>query len=206
MSFHEEVFPLGIAYGAIGGPKFKTTVLTLASGFEKRNIDWSRSRAEYDVSYGLKTQAELEEIRRFFYARRGRAYGFRFRDWQDYQLNNQTIGITGGSQSQFQVFKRYQSGTIVYDRVINKIEAGSVTLTVNGVVVSEGVGTSQYLIDLNTGIVTLGSALVTPSGRAVAITCKFHVPVRFDTDHLNTTLEEYNVHSWGQIPLVEVRL
>jgi hypothetical protein len=34
---------------------------------------------------------------------------------------------------------------------------------------------------------------------------EFHVPVRFDTDHLNPKHEFWMTQSWDQIPLVEVR-
>lgn len=54
MAFHDVVFPDEIAYGSKGGPKFQTTVVTLGSGVERRNQDWSRVRAEYDVSHGIK--------------------------------------------------------------------------------------------------------------------------------------------------------
>ena len=38
MAFHEIRFPDDIAYGASGGPEFATTIVTMASGFEQRNI------------------------------------------------------------------------------------------------------------------------------------------------------------------------
>lgn len=200
MSFHEEVFPIKIAYGAVGGPKFKTTVLTLESGFERRNVDWSSVRSEFDVAYGLKTQSELDEIRRFFYARKGRAYGFRFRDWQDYKLTNQVIGITNGTLSSFQVFKRYQSGPVIYDRPLKKLEADTVQ------VFADGAPITPNSVNIDTGMVQLTAGQAAEVGSHISVTCQFHVPVRFDTDHLATTIEEFNVFSWGQIPIVEVKI
>ena len=41
MSFHEVRFPTRVSYGAIGGPRFSTTVQILNSGFEQRNINWA---------------------------------------------------------------------------------------------------------------------------------------------------------------------
>src|SRR5262245_60049925 len=85
-SFHEVQFPTAIAMGFTGGPAWKTTVMTLASGYEKRNQDWSVARAVYTCTQGLKNQSDLDTLIAFFMARRGRAYGFRFKDWADYQL------------------------------------------------------------------------------------------------------------------------
>ena len=33
-------FPTALAYGARGGPKFKTNIVQLASGREQRNVVW----------------------------------------------------------------------------------------------------------------------------------------------------------------------
>jgi uncharacterized protein DUF2460 len=79
--FHEVRFPDNIAYGATGGPEFATTVVVTGAGHEQRNIDWAEARGRWDVASGLKTQAQLDELIAFFRARKGKAYGFRFKDW-----------------------------------------------------------------------------------------------------------------------------
>jgi uncharacterized protein (TIGR02217 family) len=85
-SFDEVQFPPRISAGAQGGPAFSTTVLTLDSGMEHRNINWSRERPTYDISTGLKDADDGREYLKFFYARRGKAIGFRFKDWSDFRL------------------------------------------------------------------------------------------------------------------------
>ncbi|MGE3713527.1 MAG: DUF2460 domain-containing protein, partial [Alphaproteobacteria bacterium] len=47
-----------------------------------------------------------------------------------------------------------------------------------------------------------------PPANGVVITAdfEFDVPVRFDTDRLAATLDTYGTYSWGDIPLVEVRV
>jgi uncharacterized protein (TIGR02217 family) len=77
--FHEVRFPDNIAYGATGGPEFSTTVVATGSGHEKRNVNWSEARGRWDVASGLKKQVQIDELIAFFRARRGKAYGFRFR-------------------------------------------------------------------------------------------------------------------------------
>lgn len=207
MSFHEVRLPPEVSYGAQGGPKFQTTIMTLANGHERRNVDWKVMRCEYDVSYGIKTKAEMDAVRAFFYARRGMAYGFRFKDWNDYRLDLQEIGTTVSAAARtFQLFKRYQSGVSIYDRVLNKIVTGTLTVTVDGTPVTQGAGAGQYQVDLNTGLITLGSTIGGTAGRIVRASCEFDVPVRFDIDHLQATLEEFNVENLDQIPLVEVRV
>ena len=78
-SFHEVRFPDNIAYGATGGPEFATTVVATSAGHEKRNVNWSEARGRWDVASGLKKRVQIDELIAFFRARRGKAYGFRFK-------------------------------------------------------------------------------------------------------------------------------
>ena len=95
--FHEVRFPDNIAYGATGGPEFATTVVVTGAGHEQRNVDWAEARGRWDVASGLKNQAQLDELIAFFRARKGKAYGFRFKDWTDYKATGQLIGTGDGA-------------------------------------------------------------------------------------------------------------
>ncbi len=83
MSFHEVLFPLDIALKSAGGPQRRTDVVALGSGAEERNARWANSRRRYDAGYGVKTLDALSEVIAFFEERRGRLYGFRWRDRLD---------------------------------------------------------------------------------------------------------------------------
>lgn len=196
-------FPSCVAYGATGGPKFSTNIVALASGREQRNIVWSQVRAEYDVGHRNRTIVEMDELRAFFYAVRGRAYGFRFKDYTDYEVSA-TEGFLvddGGSPSAFKMMKRYTIGTMTYDRRIYKPVVGSVTCYLNGEAMP------GWTVDYATGIVTgmhTGSPNYYP-GAAVTWAGEFDVPVRFDVDHLDVSTDELNAYTWGSIKLVELR-
>ena len=125
-SFDEVQFPPSISFGATGGPGFSTKVIILSSGYEARNQNWSLARAEYDISTGIKTKADMDAVIAFFYARAGKARGFRFKDWKDYQATNEPVVSIGGGN--FQLVKRYTSGSITYVRTITKPVTGTVTL------------------------------------------------------------------------------
>jgi uncharacterized protein (TIGR02217 family) len=59
-------------------------------------------------------------------------------------------------------------------------------------------------IDFTTGLVTFGKA--PKLDEEVTADFEFDVPVRFDTDHLDLSMDSFSVGSWGNIPLVEVRV
>jgi len=82
-NFHEIRFPEKIAFGATGGPGWNTTVVATLGGFEQRNRNWEQARRRYVVGHEIKTIEEYDELLDFFQARRGKAFGFRFRDFTD---------------------------------------------------------------------------------------------------------------------------
>lgn len=92
-AFVEDRFPLDISYGATGGPQYRTVVVTTTGGFEQRLVNWEVARGKWNVVHGLKTISQLDDLTAFFRARRGKAIGFRFRDWSDFSSDNaSTLG------------------------------------------------------------------------------------------------------------------
>ena len=202
-SFDEVQMPPQLSYGAAGGSKFNTLINELASGFEQRNVNWSKTRGEWDVSYNVRTQAQLDLIRAFFMARRGRAIGFRFKDWPEYQLPRQSIGQSDGTTTVFQIYKRYSSGPSYYDRDLTKIVAAGTVVPLqvwfDGTLISP-------TINLNTGKITLDGTRAATTGKSLEVACEFDVPARFDTDHIAPNIQAFRVFTWGGIPIKEIRV
>lgn len=118
------------------GPKmlsYSTTVVTTVSGHERRNANWAAARGKWNVAHGLKKREQVAALIAFFRARRGRAYGFRFKDWTDYQALAQLIGQGDGATKTFQLAKAYASGAEVETRIIAKPVSGTVKITLDGV-------------------------------------------------------------------------
>jgi len=204
MAFHDVQLSAEIERGAQGGPEFKTTVLGLSSGFEKRNIDWEYTKGSWDIGYGLRDKADAEEVLAFFYARQGRAHSFRFKDWTDFEIGDsdtstpQEIGIGDDAETQFQIVRRYTSGSQTFNRPITRPVSGTVEIYIDGVLQGGGVS-----VDTSTGVVTF----VTPpvAAESVGIICEFDVPVRFNVDKLDMRAFWSGNYSLPQIPVVEVR-
>lgn len=210
MAFHDIRLPDDVERGATGGPAFSTTVFELSSGFEKRNINWERPRSLFDIGYGIQTEANFDLVLDFFYAREGRAHSFRFKDWSDFLLSRQSIGTTdGGTTTTFQLFKRYTSGTINYDRVLTKpLDSGGqawVNNIAQTVTYSGSPGATDVDINPLTGIVTLGATHAATSGQDIEIETEFDIPVRFDVDQFNLTLELFDRGAIQSLPVREVR-
>ncbi|HSF93781.1 MAG TPA: DUF2460 domain-containing protein [Thermohalobaculum sp.] len=107
MAFHERRLPDKYSRGAVGGMGFSTQVVETAGGHEQRNIDFAQDRAVYDISHLIKTPADLAVLKAFHAARRGRAHGFRHKDWNDFQATRTFIGLGDGAATSFQLVKTY---------------------------------------------------------------------------------------------------
>ncbi|MBN2629391.1 MAG: DUF2460 domain-containing protein [Rhodobacteraceae bacterium] len=207
MAFHEVRFPDNISRGARGGPERRTQIVGLASGDEERNASWADSRRRYDVAYGIRRADDLAAVVAFFEARNGRLHGFRTKDWADYKSalpsqaitpTNQQIGAGTGSLQTFQLAKRYTSGAQTWVRTIAKPVAGTVRVALNGAEQMSG-----WSVDTTTGSVTF--TIAPGAGVAISAGFEFDVPVRFDTDMLDVTLDLERLGSITSIPLIEIR-
>ncbi len=196
-AFHEVQFPPKIAYGASGGPEFSTSIATSINGFEQRNINWHHPRGRWDISTGIKDAGDIEEILAFFRARRGKAYGFRFKDWSDYEAVYELIGVGDGEQKSFELIKEYTSGGYQYIRRILKPVETTVKIYIDGEVVL------NYKLDTTTGIVTFNKP--PKSGVNIRSDLEFDVPVRFDTDQIIVRASGPGRFVVDSVPLIELR-
>ncbi len=205
MAFHEVSLPARLAFGSTGGVERRTEIVTLASGYERRSTPWSQGRRRYLIGSNLRSLDDMATLTAFFEARRGRLYGFRFRDFADFKScapgatvapTDQVIGVGDGVRRTFPLVKIY--GDQVRD--IRKPVGGSVRVAVNGVEPSPG----AWSIETTTGLVTF--AVPPASGATVKAGFHFDTPVRFDADRIEVTLESFGAGRMVAMPLIEVRV
>jgi uncharacterized protein (TIGR02217 family) len=205
-AFHDILFPLRWAFGATGGPERRTDIVVLGSGGEERNAPWAHGRRRYDAGAAMKSLDDLAELVAFFEARRGRLHGFRFRDALDFKScapsqtvtpTDQILGQGDGARTEFPLRKVYGDSAAHYYRPVAKPVAGSVRVAV------DGVETDDFSLGEGGAVI-----LETPpaSGASVAAGFLFDVPVRFDTDRLEVSVEHFNAGRIASIPLIEIRI
>jgi len=207
--FHEVRFPLDVARGARGGPERQTQIVTLASGREVRNSRWAHSRRRYDAGLGVRGFDALAAVVSFFEERRGRLYGFRWRDQLDWKscapsgtptALDQAIGTGDGVVAAYQLRKTYGSGGMAYSRTIAKPCGGTVRVAVGGV----EQGGVDFTCDPTTGLVTFAPGAIPLPGAAVTAGFAFDVPVRFDIDAIEVDLSAFEAGEIPRIPVVEI--
>ena len=201
MTFHNVRFPTKISYGATGGPRFSTTVQLMNSGHEQRNINWADARREYQFDVTPAREESWRELLAFFHARRGRAYGFRLKDFADFRLAEGRIGTGDGVSVRFQIVKTYADSETPahgYIRKLTRIVLGTTILFIDGI---QQIG--NWTLDANSGVVTFTDPPA--DGAQITISCEFDVPVRFDTDLMSAAFAGPDSHEWHQVKLLEIR-
>ena len=201
--FDDVMFPIEIGADASVAPGFSTNVVTSASGYETRNVNWQQARLRIDAGPGVRGDAELETLIDFFRARRGPATAFRFRDPYDFSSSgmsetptptDQEIGTGDGTTVRFLLTKTYGGGE---RRRITRPVSGTVRVAADGV-------------ELLTGWTLGGLGDIVfddpPEGEAViSAGFLFDVPVRFAEDRLEINRASFAAGEAPSVPLIEVR-
>jgi uncharacterized protein (TIGR02217 family) len=210
MAFHEVRFPANLSFGSAGGPERRTEIVTLANGFEERNTPWEHSRRRYDAGAGLRSLNDVELLIAFFEARTGQLHGFRWKDWSDHKScaplsapapDDQLIAIGDGVTTVFQLQKTYLSGLQSYTRPIRKPVAGTIVVAVAG---DQKIESLEFTVNPETGELTF--VLPPDLGTRITAGFEFDVPVRFDTDSIQTSVASFQAGEVPSVPVVEVRL
>jgi uncharacterized protein (TIGR02217 family) len=225
MSFHESAtFPEKIAAGSERISRFNTRVFMHDNGASTRIAGWSQPLLSFDVSRGLDFQEDVAELERFWRARRGATFGFRFKDWWDYHTNptgtthnpgdytDSTDQLTyskgrllpvedslsGGLYYAAQLCKLYDDAGVEEYRVINKPRSGAVIsgLTYSG-------------IDTTTGIVSTANGWSEASILNAKWRGQFDVPCHFsaniDNQGLSLSAQDFNANSVPSVEIYEIR-
>lgn len=213
MAFDEIRFPVDLGFGTSGGPEFLTDIHESAGGQEERTARRSDPKHQWNAAVGVRDMQDLSDLKKFFYARQGPNRGFRFKDPQDFRTGptpwvddegtshsatDVEIGVGDGSTTQFQLIKKYTSGSITRNRSILKPVSGTTLIEVDGTTQTDGV---DFTVDTTTGIVTFTTA---PSNtHSITAGFEFDVPCRFLNDDFESNFEAYDQGS-AVVPVVEI--
>lgn len=209
MSFHEVRLPARLAFGSTGGVERRTEIVTLGSGFERRSTPWAHGRRRYLIGANLRSLDDMAALTEFFEARRGRLYGFRFRDFADCKSCapggvvgpfDQVLGEGDGARTTFELVKQYGQAEDALERRITKPVDGTTRIAVDGTELADG----AYAVEVETGAVTLDAP--PDVGAAVTAGFEFDTAVRFDADRIEVTLESFDAGRMAAVPLIEVRV
>lgn len=184
-------------FGWQGGPSFKTRIVSMANGRERRNAEQAYARHAYSAPFRNIRPADYANIKQMHLVCRGMLHAFKFKDLLDYQAGNEVFGAGTGAQTVFQLRKISTIDGVSYTRNVYAIRSAAVT--VNGVA-------SAPTIDMDRGTATFA---VAPAAAAVLRwTGEFDIWVRFNQDDLPFSIDNKSPKNGvlvnGSVDLIEV--
>lgn len=199
-------FPDNIAFGGTVGPTYLTVVTPVYSGRDGRIPAWSQSRVRFEVGRRSMNAADTATLDTFFRTVKGRAYGFRIKDWTDYTVTtSQGVLTPQSTPGVYQLAKLYVNGALSETRLIQKPVVGTVAVYKNGALITTGLS-----LDTTMGLVTISPTPLTTD--VLSWSGQFDVPVRFDVDEMKKQIMDRNgahgdlLVDWGTIPIIEIRI
>lgn len=96
-----------VDYGFEGGPRYKTDQADLVNGFFEKDSAWDYARHEFSASFGNVKDDARDYIIAVFHACRGARHSFKFKDWNDYKIEDQVIEVLPGTSDSIQLYKTY---------------------------------------------------------------------------------------------------
>ena len=212
--FDDVRLPEDVERGAVGGPRFNTTIVEDDAGLEQRNQNWQFSRMRWAVGYNALNAVEFRALLAFFYLRQGRARGFRFKDWSDYATAGSEAVLAGTSTPQPVYINRTDPANIVARLAMWYGDLASYDLVIrpHRYIVLPRVDTLAFYTRGAGGYAATNipqwdnGNRVVRNGTAAQYywTGEFDVPVRFDTDELNLDMLHLDSASAPNIPIVEL--
>ena len=206
MSFFEQRLDERISFGARGGPMWRTQRVVTLSGRRWVDRQWSYPLHRYNVAHAIKTNADFEAIRAFFYTVSGSYDGFRFKDWADFTATrtNSRLVVAAGSPTEWQLNRVYAVGSREFLRPIAKPCA-----TPSPVVYRTRGGSTTVAsatVDTTTGLATIVGHVL---GDTYTWAGEFDVPVAFADDAMQAEIvdhgpEDYLIR-WDSIVVEELR-
>jgi len=179
-----EKFALGLTFG----PRFQTTVIQLAGGYEDRNQDWELALWQYDCEFKGRSLTEMRAFMAHVLGRRGAAYSFPLKDPIDNVLTDQNIGTGDGTTATFQIRKTYADTDRPYYRPISI--PYNLVVKVNGVTKTL---TADYTV--SNGLITFGGGDIPGAAQAVTVSCDYYIKVRYADDFNPITID---IGAWDE--------
>jgi uncharacterized protein (TIGR02217 family) len=205
MAFFEQQFPTRISANATGGPRFMNSKAYTQSGQRITNRDAVYPLHQYTIAHPIRTNADFEELRAFFYVVGGDADGFRFKDWSDYRATQTNTSLSLISTGVYQLNRLYTFGNRTFIRPVYKPVNNNLRVfrTRSGVTTDITIGSVS--IDYTNGRATITDHV---AGDTYTWSGEFDVPAAFIDPQAMWQLVGTGLMltEWPNIQIEEIRL
>jgi uncharacterized protein (TIGR02217 family) len=213
-----------VGYPTSSAPRFSTSIVSVSSGAEQRNQNWSRPLHRFNLAEAVRDQATYAALAAHWLNMRGPAFGFPFRDPLDFASVAQpaanvappisrtdvVLGAGDGLTRHFQLVKRYALTDPVTgetDEFVRPITLPIVSTLLVGVDGEDPEGFSvplEWTVSRPGGVIEFSTA--PEEGAEITAGFLFEVPVRFEADDsFEGIVRNYRVSGFADLTLIELR-
>lgn len=209
--------------GFVSSPRFSTNITAVASGAERRNRNWAHPLHSFSAPEAVECHEHLVALHNMWMTTAGPLHTFPFRDPLDFASRDlsapgvtpdvgptdQVLGVSDGTQREFQLVRRYAFGSLVYERVISHPVVETVVVALNALPPeSEDPplpgGPYAWTVDRLSGVVSFDKVI--PEGMVVTAGFLFDVEARFEgDDSYDGIVRSYRVSGHADLVFQEVR-
>lgn len=203
MSYIDAFIPACGGYGWQGGPEFKTVIVEMRNGWERRNAEIANARHSFNIPYNNISREDYMGIKQLHLTARGRLHNFKFIDELDSEADNEVFDTGNGVKTVFQLRKLSSIDGVSYERnVYVPLQAGTPGLpdSYEGISITNNGIAATPTIDYDRGLVTF--AVAPGNGNALRWSGRFAMWVRFNQDDLPFSIDNPNFRS-GQVSIIE---
>lgn len=182
MGFINALLDEEVAYGFEGGPEYSTDEVLLDNGIRHANSSWAYPRHRYTAQYDNMKDDDRARIIEIFHAARGKRHSFKFKDWNDFEAENEPLNVPSdyvGTVQPVQLYKTYTFGPAYSIRAIQALAFATIYI---GDVPVDG------SLNVNTGIFTPSAPWAAGS---YTWSGEFYVWVHFTNDY-----NAFTINSW----------
>lgn len=210
MDYLRAYIPACEAFGWSGGNGFKTAIVQMANGRERRNAEWSQPQHRFTLPFQNISQSQYIGIKQMHLTALGMLLPFLYLDQSDHTADSELVAVATPGQTEFQLTKTSVISGVSFQRKVfalyvpdgddpgEAVEADPV-ISVNGVIAS------GWAFDHDRGVAFPPAPMT--GGEVVRWSGQFSIWVRFNQDDLPFSIDNRSGGEFvmnGQVELLEM--
>lgn len=209
MAYIRAYIPACESFGWNGGPQFKTRIVEMSNGRERRNADQAQPRHNFILPFANIDPKKYAGIKQTHLLMRGMLHNFLYQDRLDFEAVNELFAVAEAGQDEFQLSKLSAQDGVSYQRNIYALYVPAARHSAESIeatpqITVDGVAAIGWTFDHDRGLAFPPAPMA--GGEILRWSGQFSVWVRFNQDSLPFSIDNKSAEGFainGQVELME---
>jgi|GEM_PF-5426110 len=194
-------------FGWQGGPTFRTRIVMMANGRERRNAQWAQARHLYQMPFLNISQAKYASIKNMHLVCLAQVRAFLYWDPLGHAASGDVVGIAVPGQQEFQLSVLSENDGVYYQGDVFALytpAADGAAIQAVPVLYVDGIATTEFSVDYDRGRVVFDVPMA--GGEEISWDGQYSRWVRFNHDDLPMSIDNKTSSSYainGRVELIE---